>query len=166
MDSLIPQEGPRARARTLVTAFSIVFLLALVWELIGQFLLPDANLAYTSGVIVWSLTIIIPALIVGLATHLLGWPYVRVWRWTLILVGALACVVLQTALMVYVFATTPPDGQDGLIVAYVVFVHPMLILVGSWITVLIADFARGLGRHKQNSSQALSLKPAPTHHGD
>lgn len=128
MDSLIPQEEPRARARTLVTAFSIVFLLALVWELIGQFLLPDANLAYTSGVI--------------------------------------ACVVLQTALMVYVFATTPPDGQDGLIVAYVVLVYPMLILVGSWITVLIADFACGLGRHKQNSSQALSLKPAPTHHGD
>ena len=34
--------------------------------------------------------------------------------------------------LAFLFLTTPPDGQDGLVVAYVVFFYVPLLFLGGW----------------------------------
>lgn len=127
-------------------ALGITFVLAAVWEVFGDLALPDANLAYASGVAVFWASIIVPGLIVGITARVLGWPYDRVDRWSLMVGGVAGCVLVKLVQAIVVFATTPPDGQDSMLIAYVFVVYPVLVFPVAWVVRIAADSVPPRGR--------------------
>ncbi|QNQ89439.1 hypothetical protein GP475_01430 [Corynebacterium poyangense] len=108
-------------------SFTAAALAAIVWESLSEWLLPEPNLAYTSGVVSFFISLGISSLFVGLAASLPGG------RWFFSTVAAVAgyILVMLVSLTWWVYHS-PPDGQTAMAYAYVVVIlAPVQFLLGS-----------------------------------
>lgn len=153
----------RNNSRSLWITFATALVAVTVWELASGVLLPESNLAYTSGVISWLFNLLMTAVIVGLAAHVGGRsdrgiraqsdggdersahvtrPYPAGGRYLYVLVSAVGALSSPVGYLIYYFVTQPRDGQDGMYVFYVLLFYPIVAFIGGWVVVAIVDRLR------------------------
>ena len=110
------------------------FFAAVAWSVLGGLILPEPNLAYDEGIASWIVSMLVSVVLVGAiavfagdGSSARGMTSARS-----IVAAATGAGIAALGDLAFLFLTTPPDGQDGLAVAYVVFFYIPLLFIGGW----------------------------------
>ena len=126
----------RMRLDNITRPLLVSFFAAVAWSVLGGLILPEPNLAYDEGIASWIVSMLVSVVLVGAIavfagdrSSARGMTSARS-----IVAAATGAGIAALGDLAFLFLTTPPDGQDGLAVAYVVFFYIPLLFIGGWAT--------------------------------
>lgn len=142
----------------------VSFFAAVAWGVLGELILPEPNLAYDEGIASWIMSTLVSVLLVGaVAVYAgergvgdrpvggIGTGHTQV-SIRSIVAAATGAGVAALGDLAFLFLTTPPDGQDGLAVAYVVFFFIPLLFLGGWASSAVINRVRRWRRQAKRAS--------------
>lgn len=134
----------------------VSFFAAVAWSVLGGLILPEPNLAYDEGIASWIVSMLVSVVLVGAIAVFVGdgasargMASARS-----IVAAATGAGVAALGDLAFLFLTTPPDGQDGLAVAYVVFFFIPLLFFGGWASSAVINRVRRWRRQAKEEGQA------------
>lgn len=114
----------------------VSFFATVAWSVLGGLILPEPNLAYSEGIASWSVSMLVSVVLVGAVAVFAGGyePDRAKTSVRSIIAAATGAGIAALGDLAFLLLSTPPDGQDGLAVAYVIFFYIPLLFLGGWCT--------------------------------
>lgn len=124
----------RMRLDSITRPLLASFFAAVAWSVLGGLILPEPNLAYDEGIASWIVSMLVSVMLVGAIAVFAGDGSLARGMASArsIVAAATGAGIAALGDLAFLFLTTPPDGQDGLAVAYVVFFYIPLLFLGGW----------------------------------